>query len=245
MKLNVEKLIKKYGNLTSLKRKKNLSLENRRIKDVEPNSFKELDRLENLSLYSNEIVRLEANTFENLTFLETLRLNSNQIESLNQALFRNNTNLVLLDLSGNHLKNLDVCVFDGLFKLEKLLLDNNRLNTIDVRTFIDLDRKNIKLITLFKNPGRFISYSSEKTRPIGPLASERSCTSDIFAFLLQFPLIEEQTLKDNNQLPFDEHETVSEMLRTKRISILEFENTLKKQFSTLPTSKSKFFLDFY
>jgi len=91
-----------------------------------------------LNLRSNRLKQINDNTFENLEMLKLLNLASNQISALAENAFNHLTNLVWIDLRQNNLKHIPSRIFYSLVNLEYLDLSSQLIEKIDDYAF---DRK--------------------------------------------------------------------------------------------------------
>lgn len=116
-----------------------LSLNDNKIKEIDPRWFQNLKKLKHLSLASNKIEYIDADTFKDLTNLHTLSLSKNYIAHIPTGTFQAHQYLNRLDLSSQHLKKLliDNYAFDRNSDtfMETLDLSNNRIDSLPNKVF--------------------------------------------------------------------------------------------------------------
>lgn len=118
-----------------------LSLNDNRIKEIDPRWFKNLKKLKHLSLASNQISYIDADTFKDLTNLHQLSLSKNYISHIPSGVFKMQPFLKRLDFSSQNtmLKKIDNYAFDresdSDHQMETLDLSNNRIEQLPSKAF--------------------------------------------------------------------------------------------------------------
>jgi len=110
-------------------------LSEKRIKSIDPDTFKNYTRVFVLDLSRNQITFIQPGTFSTLTSLVSLLLNNNQITSIDPQTFSNQNYLVYLYLFNNQISSIHHQTFKELAYLRTLLLDNNNIASFESGTF--------------------------------------------------------------------------------------------------------------
>ncbi|GLH03915.1 Peroxidasin, partial [Gryllus bimaculatus] len=110
-----------------------------KIRDISPNSFKDLKKLNTLLLNNNHITRLQNGVFNGLKELKYLYLYKNRMREIESKVFQGLPKLEQLYLHFNKIEKLGPGVFSDLRRLERLFLHNNKLQRIPVGAFKNLE----------------------------------------------------------------------------------------------------------
>lgn len=101
VEINREYLIKEYG-IDNFVNSLNIDLSERKIKKIDPNTFKGLTKLECLCLDFNEIEEIDRNTFDGLSNLTYLNLFSNKLKKIDRKCFESLKSIELIELTNNN-----------------------------------------------------------------------------------------------------------------------------------------------
>ena len=156
--LNRETLLKFLGNITEeqLIEETTIKLNEKDIKNIQPDTFKGLKNLQKLNLNYNQIETIESGAFNGLTKLEELYLEYNQITTIKPDIFNGLNILKKLVLKNNQITTINPVETinnntRGLFSELKILmfldLSGNKINTIKENTFDGINNlTNLQLI---------------------------------------------------------------------------------------------------
>ena len=117
-----------------------LNLENNRLKQLNDNSFQNLNNLKYLNLDSNEISAIAEDSFVHLKSLLVLNLRQNSLKQIPSRIFFTLENLELVDLSSQRqqIKTINDYAFERYSNrkpIKKVLLNNNSISSITNRAF--------------------------------------------------------------------------------------------------------------
>lgn len=101
VEINREYLIKEYG-IDKLVNCLSIDLSYRKIKKIDPNTFKGLTKLDSICLDENEIEEIDTNTFEGLSNLTYLNLYSNKLKKIDRGCFEPLKSMELIELDNNN-----------------------------------------------------------------------------------------------------------------------------------------------
>ncbi|XP_063223547.1 peroxidasin isoform X7 [Bacillus rossius redtenbacheri] len=116
-----------------------LDLRFNKIREIQPNAFKNLRHLNTLLLNNNHITRLQAGVFSDLRELRYLYLYKNKIRQLESGVFQDLPRLEQLYLHFNRIEHIEPGAFSRLRSLERLFLHNNKLQRIPAGAFKNLE----------------------------------------------------------------------------------------------------------
>ena len=102
VEINREYLIKEYG-IDELVNRLTIDLSGRKIKKIDPNTFKGLTKLDAIFLNHNEIEEIDRNTFDGLPNLTYLNLYSNKLNKIDRKCFEPLKSIEVIELAYNNL----------------------------------------------------------------------------------------------------------------------------------------------
>ena len=138
--LNRETLLELLGNISEgeLINLEEISLYNKNITSIDPDTFNGLTKLKTLYLNNNQIKIIDPDTFNGLTKLQKLFLSNNQIKSIEPDTLNILTNLTELFLTSNQITTIVYGSFNGLTNLRVLEISNNNITIIEHGAFTGL-----------------------------------------------------------------------------------------------------------
>ncbi|XP_039300125.1 peroxidasin homolog, partial [Nilaparvata lugens] len=120
-----------------------------RIKEIPPDTFKNLSKLHTLLLNNNQLSKLQNGVFNGLQELRYLYLYKNKLKEIEDRVFQDLNKLEQLYLHFNKIEKLGSGIFSDMKNLERLFLHNNKLKHISPGAFNHLD--NLKRLRLDSN----------------------------------------------------------------------------------------------
>ncbi|XP_072024540.1 uncharacterized protein [Amphiura filiformis] len=124
-----------------------LDLSNRRVTQVEPNTFSNLTDVIILLLSRNNISTIEPDIFKGLQNIHTLDLSFNQISSIEAGSFLHLYTLKRLLLNVNKLLYISHSWLDGLVSVQVLYLGGNTINDVESDIYSDMESSQVLSIT--------------------------------------------------------------------------------------------------
>lgn len=116
-----------------------LDLRFNRIRDIGPNTFRDMKQLNTLLLNNNHINQLQKGVFNGLKELRYLYLYKNRIKDIDKHTFHDLPKLEQLYLHFNQIDHLDPETFSNVPSLERLFLHNNKLQRIPSGAFHNME----------------------------------------------------------------------------------------------------------
>ncbi|RZF34069.1 hypothetical protein LSTR_LSTR015502 [Laodelphax striatellus] len=126
-----------------------LDLRFNRIKEIPPDTFKNLSKLHTLLLNNNQLSKLQNGVFNGLQELRYLYLYKNKLKEIEDKVFQDLNKLEQLYLHFNKIEKLSSGIFSDMTNLERLFLHSNKLKHISPGAFNHLD--NLKRLRLDSN----------------------------------------------------------------------------------------------
>ncbi|XP_061717543.1 reticulon-4 receptor-like 2 [Cydia pomonella] len=113
---------------------KKLFLRDCELQTIHKHGLKGLAIMIQLDLSKNNLKELHPDTFKEITNIRWMLLNDNQLETLDDGLFNNLPILQKVDLNNNKIKQIGVRTFFNVPRLSNLKLDHNLLESLNIDT---------------------------------------------------------------------------------------------------------------